>query len=297
MNICNKLLAKYKNGNYVIRLYNDGTKIRFTLDDDFNALFPESIDIKITNYCDMNCPMCHEESNIDGLHGNLDLPFLDTLVAGTELAIGGGNPLSHPELLSFLNRMKEKGIVCNLTVNQNHFIKNIDYLNKLINERLIYGLGISLINDNYLDEILSFCNNNSNTVIHVIAGIVDINLLKCLYDKKLKLLILGYKEYGRGIKYYNDNIKSNIEYLSNNIIEIGKHFSVLSFDNLAIEQLGMKDKIDEDDYNKYYMGDDGSFTMYIDLVKEEFSVSSTTSKTIKILDNIKDMFSIVKNSK
>lgn len=297
MNICNKLLAKYKNGNYVIRLYNDGTKIRFTLDDDFNALFPESIDIKITNYCDMNCPMCHEESNIDGLHGNLDLPFLDTLVAGTELAIGGGNPLSHPELLSFLNRMKEKGIVCNLTVNQNHFIKNVDYLNKLINERLIYGLGISLINDNYLDEILSFCNNNSNTVIHVIAGIVDINLLKCLYDKKLKLLILGYKEYGRGIKYYNDNIKSNIEYLSNNIIEIGKHFSVLSFDNLAIEQLGMKDKIDEDDYNKYYMGDDGSFTMYIDLVKEEFSVSSTTSKTIKILDNIKDMFSIVKNSK
>ena len=95
MNTCS-LLAKYKNGNYTVRLFSDGTKIRFTLDDEFNAMFPESIDIKITNYCDISCLMCHEDSSTKGVHGNLEHPFLDTLVAGTELAIGGGNPLSHP---------------------------------------------------------------------------------------------------------------------------------------------------------------------------------------------------------
>ena len=297
MNICKNLLAHYKNGNYVVRLFSDGTKIRVTLDDDFDSVFPESIDIKITNYCDMNCPMCHEMSNISGRHGNLDLPFLNTLNPGTELAIGGGNPLSHPDLVSFLNRMKDKGIICNLTVNQKHFINNTDLLEKLINDRLIYGLGISIINDSYLDDIIKFASIYKNTVIHIIAGIIDEKLLTKLYDKNLKLLILGYKEFGRGINYYNEDVKNKLEYLKNNITDIGKHFYILSFDNLAISQLDMKNKISKSDYEKYYMGDDGNFTMYIDLVNEEFSLSSVTKKRYKLLNDIKDMFKIVRKEK
>ena len=212
MNTCS-LLAKYKNGNYTVRLFSDGTKIRFTLDDEFNAMFPESIDIKITNYCDISCLMCHEDSSTKGVHGNLEHPFLDTLVAGTELAIGGGNPLSHPGLLSFLNKMSKQGVICNLTVNQNHFIKNLDYLQSLINDKLIYGLGVSLNNDYKLDELIDFCNKNPGVVIHVIAGVIDMKLLERLYDHGLKLLILGFKEFGRGINYYNDIVRSKITFL------------------------------------------------------------------------------------
>lgn len=294
MNTCS-LLAKYKNGNYQVRLFSDGTKIRFSLEDEFNAVFPESIDVKITNYCDMNCPMCHENSGLDGSHGNLNHPFFDTLVPGTELAIGGGNPLSHPELISFLNRMKNQGIICNLTVNQNHFIKNIEYLQNLIDEKLIYGLGISFFSDFNLDKIISFCNKNHNTVIHIIAGVIDIELLEKLYDYDIKILVLGYKEFGRGINYYNDEIMHKIESLKNNIIEIGNHFSVVSFDNLAINQLDMKNQISKEKFEQYYMGDDGNFTMYIDLVKEEFAVSSTKCDRYKLKDNIFDMFKIVKD--
>jgi organic radical activating enzyme len=296
MNTCS-LLAKYKNGNYQVRLFSDGTKIRFSLEDEFNAVFPESIDVKITNYCDMNCPMCHENSGLDGSHGNLNHPFFDTLVPGTELAIGGGNPLSHPELISFLNRMKNQGIICNLTVNQNHFIKNIEYLQNLIDEKLIYGLGISFFSDFNLDKIVSFCNKNHNTVIHIIAGVIDIDLLEKLYDYDIKILVLGYKEFGRGINYYNDEIMHKIEFLKNNIIEIGNHFSVLSFDNLAITQLDMENKISKEEFEQYYMGDDGNFTMYIDLVKEEFAVSSTRCDRYKLKDNIFDMFNVVKSIK
>ena len=102
MKVSNSLIHTYKNGNYFVSIFDDGSKVRYTNEDEFNAMFPESIDMKITNYCDNNCPMCHELSNKDGKHAKLDSPFLNTLVKGTELAIGGGNPLSHPELETFL---------------------------------------------------------------------------------------------------------------------------------------------------------------------------------------------------
>ena len=47
-------IAKYKNGNYYVRLFDDGTKERFTLEDEFIPSFPESIDLKITDYCDVS---------------------------------------------------------------------------------------------------------------------------------------------------------------------------------------------------------------------------------------------------
>ena len=165
MKVSSNVLNTYKNGNYVVRIYNDGSKVRLTLDDDFNASFPESIDIKITNYCDNNCPMCHENSSINGKHAVLDYPFLNTLSSGTELAIGGGNPFSHPNLKDFLISMKEKGIICNITVNQNHFVKYLKVIKKLIDEKLIYGLGVSIIDESNIEEIINFAKENENVVI------------------------------------------------------------------------------------------------------------------------------------
>ena len=43
------------------------------------------------------------------------------------------------------------------------------------------------------------------------------------------------------------------------------------------------------------MGDDGSFTMYIDLVKGEFAKNSTSLNRHKLLDTIEEMFEIVKS--
>ena len=74
-----QLIAVYQNGNYVVKLYGDGTKEKITSEDSFRASFPDSIDLKITNYCDRGCPMCHEKSNEKGNHADLQAPFLKTL--------------------------------------------------------------------------------------------------------------------------------------------------------------------------------------------------------------------------
>lgn len=290
MNAYKDVLHTYKNGNYLVKIFKDGSKVRFTLDDYYNPSFPESIDIKITNYCDNNCPMCHEKSSVNGNHGNLDALFLKTLTKGTELAIGGGNPFAHPELEKFLLNMKKQGVICNITINQNHFIKYKDNIIKLIENKLIYGLGISIIDETNLKEIIDFSLNYTNSVIHLIVGLIKEKLLEKLYDKNLKVLFLGYKQFGRGISYYSNQIKNNISYLNDNIINISKHFKVVSFDNLAIEQLKMNEKISDEDYQKYYMGDDGSFTMYIDLVEKTYAVSSISKDRFKIKDNIEEMF-------
>lgn len=60
-----ELLGRYKNGNFFTTILSDGTKIRETEDDEFIPDYAENMDIKITNYCDMGCPFCHEEVEVN----------------------------------------------------------------------------------------------------------------------------------------------------------------------------------------------------------------------------------------
>lgn len=290
-----RLLNEYTNGNYNVKIFNDGTKIRYSDDDDFVPQFPESIDLKITNNCDLNCPMCHESSSSKGKHGDLNHPFFNSLHKGTELALGGGNPLIHPDLISFLSKMKERGIICNITVNQVHFVTYYSMIKELIRKKLIHGLGISITSDIYLDKIIKFAKTHHNCILHVIIGIIDKSILDKLANNDLKLLILGYKNVGKGKSYIPKNYIENLKYLKQNIIEIADNFLVVSFDNKAIIQLELKNKIAN--YETYYMGDDGQFTMYIDLVNKKYALSSVSNKLHKLQDNIIKMFDKIKKDR
>ena len=66
-------------------------------------------------------------------------------------------------------------------------------------------------------------------------------------------------------------------------------FESISFDNLALEQLDVKSLMSEKDWNQFYMGADGTSTMYIDMVKREFAKSSTSVNRYPLLNNIEDM--------
>lgn len=286
------ILGQYVNGNYDVSIYSDGTKIRENKLDFFLPSFPENIDLKITDYCDAGCLFCHENSTKQGLHGTLDWEFIDTLRPFTELAIGGGNPLDHPDLIPFLERLREKNIVSNLTVNQIHFERNQDFVEMLVNRGLIYGLGVSMIKAT--DKFCGLVEKYPNAIIHVINGIVTLENLEKLYDKNLKVLILGYKHLRRGVDYYSDAVKKNQDILKKELGKIVPKFFVVSFDNLALEQLDVKRFVGEKYWQQFYMGDDGKFTMYVDLVKREFSKSSTCMERYSIRETIDEMFNIAR---
>ena len=48
-----ELLGRYKNGNFHVAIFDDGSKIRETNDDEFVPDFAENMDIKICNVCDV----------------------------------------------------------------------------------------------------------------------------------------------------------------------------------------------------------------------------------------------------
>ena len=293
-----KLLGRYQNGNYTTLIFSDGTKIRQTEDDEFRPAFAENCDIKITNMCDMNCPMCHENSTIDGKHGDLNMKFLETLHPYTELAIGGGAAQMHPGLVPFLEKLQKQKVIANLTVNQKHFEENIDFLKDLCDKKLIYGLGVSLTraDKDFVDKIKLF----PTAVVHTINGMLSKEQIDVLKDNDLKMLILGFKNFRRGSAYLAANgskIEAKQKYLYDNLGELTKHFNLISFDNLALEQLNVRRLLTDKEWEQFYMGDDGTMTFYIDLVNKQFASSSISTKRYPITDSIDDMFKTVLEEK
>ena len=254
----------------------------------------------------MGCPQCHENSTKDGLHGDImSEGFIDKLHPYTELAIGGGNPLEHPDLVPFLEKCQRLNLIPSMTVNQFHFMRNKDFLKDLVDQRLIYGLGISLthVTEEFVEAVKEF----PNAVIHVINGIVHPTQLESIANNGFKILILGYKEFRRGEVMYQhqsaaiEQLKQMLYDRLPRIINEG-WFEVVSFDNLAIKQLDARRLMSEEDWSQFYMGDDGqdgnmtSASMYVDMVNREFAKSSTSTERYPLEDDIVTMFAKIRTN-
>ena len=294
-----KRIATYKNGNTTTTIYDDGTKTHFTMDDDFEFEFPESHDISISQCCDNGCEWCYYGCSPTGKHGKLSgWKFFDSMRPYTEIAINLQCPIPD-DILSFLWEMHRRKIIVNVTVNQNHFMKPDirKFLREAIGDGLIKGVGISLV-DPTQDGFIDMVKQYPNTVIHVIAGITPWEDIQYLMGHGLKILILGYKKTGRGKKYYDGlfiPIITQMKYLEGGLDKIVDGFKVVSFDNLAIEQLHIKDKLSDKEWEMFYGGDDGTVTFFIDLVKGVFAKNSLSQITYPIGDKtIDEMFAIVK---
>jgi hypothetical protein len=301
-----KRFVRYENGNYVVLLdLKTGTKIRENDLDHFRAAFPESMDIKLCNKCNMGCPQCHENSTPDGALGDImSESFIDRLHPWTELALGGGNVLEHPDLVPFLEKCQRLQLIPSMTVHQAHFMQNIDLLKDLVDRKLVYGLGVSLSRptNDFIEAIKQF----PNAVIHVINGIVTPLELETLACYGLKILILGYKRFRRGEAMYEehgDEIEETKSWLYDELPAIiNEHwFDVVSFDNLALKQLDAKRLLSQDEWDEFYMGDDGqdgemsSASMYVDMVRREYARNSTCTERFPLEDDIVTMFNNLRN--
>ena len=324
-----KLLGDYYNGPVHVQLFDDGTKTREWDEKKYGLIpeveFPESIDIKLTNYCQGSyynektdtwtvCPFCHENSGPSGKHGDLmrlaELIRKSNMPIGWEMALGGGAVQMHPGLKIFLEMMWYGGYCCNMTVNYNHLIlqKSHNYVKRLLDYYHVKGLGISVNEQNIAkfvkDESINALGNN--VVMHVIEGLVDYYtfadaLKDCIFEYP-KVLILGKKDFGRYLKEpvafrHADDRSSAI--WKEHIIDFLKMFrGVVSFDNLAIERLNILNRIPAKVKEEHYLGEEGSCSMYIDAVEWTYAKQST-SKLRKPIGNltIREMFKDVSQNR
>lgn len=283
-----KLLHSYQNGENFVKIYDDGTKIRecYGKND-----FPDHADVKITNYCDAGCPFCHEKSTKRGKHGDVDLvlKMWENLPAGCEIAVGGGSTLSHPKLIYFLETIKARGHIANVTVNQLHIHSQKDIIEELIDRDLVKGIGLSIRD---VDEICAgfYFEKYPHLIYHLISGVhtfADFWKIREKFDPKF--LILGYKEFGFGAKKAA-SVEVNKKTWIKNMPRLLTCGSLVSFDNLAIRQLNLRDYFSAEDWESLYMGDDGEFSLYVDAVEKRFGLNSCATERFDISDNVENSF-------
>ena len=288
----------YLNGNYVVTSYTEGTKIYESLrvGEELISEFPDSIDLKITDVCDIGCPFCHESSGPTGKSFNLErtIKMLDKLPkVGIEVAIGGGDVLNSEvkeDTIKLIKWLENNKFLPRITIN----IKTIEKIRKnsenddffeLINDdylKVPIGISISEFNEKELESIESNCRELITNIViyHVIVGIISPHDLEELIQSGRKILILGYKTWGRGKNNppSSEKIEKTGEVIRNLIKETKKNTTDLNFqigfDNLALEQLRIQEVLTKKEWERSYMGDEFTHSMYVDAVKEEFAPTS-----------------------
>lgn len=295
------IIGEYVNGNYKTTIYEDGTRTRelqphnayynqglykkdkYKLNeiDMMEPDFVESIDLKITNYCLNNCDFCYANSCESGEEAEYEdiIEVLDSMKPYTEIAIGGGNVLSYHRLKDVLYEAKSRHIICNITTRDIDIMHNYNYkkeFEELCEKELIYGCGVSITDINDMVNISELNTGKVQMIAHLIIGVNTIEDIKTIiYDSNFDgVLLLGYKKVGKGLDYYNEHkaeIDKNIVDIKNSDLMSIDTYKSIAFDNLAIEQLHLDVK---DKYCDLYQGEDGKFSMYIDLVENKYAKNS-----------------------
>jgi len=277
----------YNNGNYQVIIKEDGTKIRKSLDGEFRPSRVETLDINLSNKCSGGCKYCYINATPEGKDGDFNLLFKMDIPDYTELAINYNG--IHDKFDKFMSGEGTCDWIINLTINSKLF-SDENQLNKIqswIDNGNLKGIGIST------NEYINIPLVTNNIVFHTIAGITPTQeIIKMLNDNK-KVLILGFKQLGRAEDIKIDLANWDID----SILNTKK--GLLSFDNLAIDQLDLKNKVSNEIWKTHYMGEEGTTSFYIDLVTNTFSKSSIDSNTkIDATDlTTKEMFKIIRRIK
>jgi len=283
-------LAAYRNGGYEVEIRRDGTKVRREVEPGVPPVHPEQMDLKVTDWCDAGCAWCHEKSTRRGRHGDVDamLALLSPLPAGVEIAIGGGDPLSHPEFDRLVTGLRDMGLIPNVTVNGRHLDRHRPQLERLISAGAVFGVGVSVFG-----RVPDW--DYEHMVVHMIAGVDDPALLDDLPSRKV--LVLGYKDHGRGIGFrgrHDERVTANIARWYRELLWLAREHH-LSFDTLAISQLRPERLFRSPElYARRFMGAEGQFSMYVDGVMREYAVSSYSAERRPWTD-IVSMFQAVRS--
>lgn len=176
------------------------------------APWPELADISISNYCTNNCDFCYRDSRPDGLFMTVeDYKYILQCLSHShwgnvfQVALGGGEPLEHPDFLDMIKVTNEFGIVPNFTTNGIH-------LNKEIAHSLSGNIGAAAVSISDIRELTNIdlkvmfsfgiktnlhfllSNETIEQAIHILEGQFD-DIAKGVNA----IIFLTYKPTGRAV--------------------------------------------------------------------------------------------------
>jgi radical SAM protein with 4Fe4S-binding SPASM domain len=193
-------------------------------EDPYRAPLPELVDISISNHCTKECSFCYRDSMPnDSFMSREDYEFaiksLNNKKWGNvfQVALGGGEPLEHPEFLEILRISRKHNVVPNFTTNAEH-------INEKIAREIKPLVGVAAISFPDIRKIPEskakiFIKEGIKTNIHFILDKKSIKqgieILEGSHNEKLKgfnaLIFLTFKPMGRGDESLNLELNEDLK--------------------------------------------------------------------------------------
>jgi organic radical activating enzyme len=279
----------YKNGNYYV-VINEFRKMRINFNEEENIpKFPELIDIKITDYCDIGCKFCYQNSTEEGKHANYQNIY--SMMGYTygqniyEFAIGGGEPTTHPDFAKILKALKSHGNYVNFTTRSKKWFSDKKIV-EAVNENVsgvAYSVNGVIEMGHFASLHMKHLNRSVKMYVHIIPELMtEKKLIKIIeaIDKlnhsamsgridgsQISITLLGFKDIGRG---------ENIKYKRHkNLIKIIKQTrrTKIGIDTKLAKDYEEELK-EENISKKLYDTREGVYSMYYDAIEEKAYKSS-----------------------
>lgn len=317
---------KWRDGDNFLIIYDPvtGNKTHFAKGNykigDVPADFPELVDLKISDYCDLGCSFCYQNSTRRGKHG--DLQVIKDVISklshlGTfEIAIGGGEPLQYPHLEEVIHHANACGITANFTTKD---YKTLSKRGDLLH--YIGGVAVSVATPEEVYDAIKWLadlttEERSRVSFQVPVGaqtyeqFVELIAAIACYSIR-RVTLLGYKMVGRGTasKYHSFEDKLGDIFFKQEPYrwDETRFYTATVYPNLSVgidTQLAQKApefiaKLPHQVVDKVVMYKEGLHSCYIDAVKKQIAPSSYCHPELYqplVIDQIGDTFNEISSA-
>lgn len=269
-----------------------GAKIRLSPEPYAKSSVPELVDLKITDYCAYGCSFCYQGSTTAGEHAPLGrvLDILSELsrLGVFEVAIGGGEPTTHPQFKTIAEHAINLGISFNFTSFGTDWAKDNELLD-ILKRASNTGVGVSVHGPRDIQklkearEALQAARAWSiEPIAQTVVGAASMTTIEKTVDKAIEedmpILLLGYKTTGRGGAYRRkasesarlrrilEKVRAHLDGHSNSEMRLSVDTAFLDQHGDVLDDLGAP--------NLLRASPEGAFSCYIDAVTGMIGPSS-----------------------
>jgi hypothetical protein len=293
-----------ESGHFTVFSPSCGTRLRFTAPDAAppeTSAHPELIDVKITDYCGMNCDYCYMDSTEKGQHARTDilrnLSYSLRNLGTFEVAIGGGEPTEHPDFVEIIRNFHRNGVIPSFSTQSWTWLEKPEIYEAVA--QYCGAVALSTQKPEHIVPWLKQCHERGiNAHFHYVLGLNPLenlerffNVLKgdALKDAGIErseigygakhIVLLAHKKVGRAedssphpYAGWGQTVKEyagwnwNVAIDSFLVTDVEKEFNALVGKGGRISGYGVNRKL--------YENSDGRFSMYYDAVEQRAAAHS-----------------------
>lgn len=283
--------ARKDGNNWTIFNKHDGSKFRISFKGDkgLKAIAPELVDLKITDFCDIGCPFCYQDSTKQGVHAPKDR--ISSILYGIgnwglhafEVAIGGGEPTQHPDFHEIIEICAYLHIVPNFTT------KTLDWLKHAKAGATLeacggfaYSVGSAVEATRVEYEFKkAFPAYSRKLNFQYVMGSTPMaefaEILKTAGSLGVPITLLGYKQVGRGpaFKPHDYSLWGEVvKELKGKLWRLGIDTQLAAESAESLKLLNIPSYL--------YSVKEGAHSMYIDAVAQKMAPSSYCDKNLYV---------------